>query len=244
MKKNKARILWLSAITFLIFAASTTILVIYKSSESSSPPQITTNFIDLNTVEKISKYRSCQGHIVIPQDESETMRNMKHYVVLKPQYYGGNKVAVYAPISGDVSVRSETEKGLEGEVWLGQRGSDWQVSIQHLVISQDIRDKQKVTAGQTLGYVANRGIDIVYGIGAKTEKVIDGYASPYLALDSIFNHMADEVFDKYRARGIETRDSLVYSKDFRDQNPCKYREGSNEGGLNDAQHPEDWVMLN
>lgn len=217
-------------------------IVLWKlPDQETGQPILTANFIDLAKVGKISKYRSCQGHTVVPQDESESARSMKHYVVLKPEYVGGNKVEVYSPISGIVkSTRAEPQKGLEGEIWLGNKGSNWDVSIQHLVILDSVKEGMKITAGEIIGHVANNGIDVVYGVGAHSVKTIDGYQSPYLNLDSPFSHINESVLALYQARGIEQED-LVYSKEYRDQNPCKYRD--ERGGLNDIDHPEDWVKI-
>lgn len=232
-------------IIFLVFIIALPVIAVgiywFKSTEIVGQPVLTANFIDLVTVEKISKYRSCQGHTVVPQDESESARNMKHYIVLKPQYLGGNKAAVYSPISGIVtSTRAEPQKGLEGEIWLGIKGSNWDVSIQHLVILDSIKEGQRIKAGEIIGYVANKGIDVVYGVGAQSVKTIDGYQSPYLQLDSPFSHLSESVATLYRAEGIEVAD-LLYTKEYRDQNPCKFRD--QRGGLNDIDHPEDWVTI-
>ncbi len=103
-----------------------------------------------------------------------------------------------------------------------------------------IKEGKKVKAGEIIGHVANNGIDVVYGVGAQTTKTIDGYQSPYLNLDSPFNHINESVLALYQAKGIEQAD-LIYSKEYRDQNPCKYRD--ERGGLNDIDHPEDWVKI-
>ena len=222
-----------------------------KNNKTAPQPVLTANFIDLDKVDRISKYRSCQGHTVVPQESAESKRNMKHYIVLKPEFEGTGNVPVYSPLDGVVtSIRSEPDKGLEGEVWLGVKGNDWDFSIQHLNIDSNIKGKQKVKAGDILGYVANRGIDVVYGVGADSVKMIDGrYESPYQDLDSPFNHMSDELFGLYQNNlmandKVITKDEFIYTKEFRDANPCQYRENDNEGGLNDFAHPEDWVKIN
>jgi hypothetical protein len=43
------------------------------------PPLLVANFTNLDKIEKISRYRSCAGHVTVPQDERESKRNMKHY---------------------------------------------------------------------------------------------------------------------------------------------------------------------
>ncbi|PIP51397.1 hypothetical protein COZ61_01190 [Candidatus Berkelbacteria bacterium CG_4_8_14_3_um_filter_33_6] len=222
-------------------------LVVISNLKNKTAPQpvLTANFIDLDKVDKISKYRSCQGHTVVPQESMESKRNMKHYVVLKPEFTGGNKVPVYSPLNGVVkSIRSEPDKGLEGEIWLGVKGNDWDFSIQHINIASNIKGRQKVKAGDIIGYVANRGIDVVYGVGARSVKMIDGrYESPYSDLDSPFNHMGTELIAQYQAKGINQND-MSYTKEQRDAISCQYRENDNEGGLNDFAHPEDWVEVN
>src|SRR3990167_4012540 len=78
-----------------------------KNNKTSPQPVLTANFIDLDKVEKISKYRSCQGHTVVPQESAESKRNMKHYIVLKPEFEGTGNVPVYSPLDGAVkSIRS------------------------------------------------------------------------------------------------------------------------------------------
>ena len=233
----------LSVIRFILVATLVIAIIALVSNKNQKDPQpiMTTNFIDLAKTEKISKYRSCQGHIVVPQDGSESRRNMKHYVLLKPEYHGGGKANIYSPIDGVIkSIGKRPEKGLEGEIWLGSDNNEWDVSIQHLVISEGLEEGQKVKAGQIIGMAADRGIDVVYGIGAGEVKTIEGYQSPYSALDSIFNHANETVLAEYAAKGAPIED-LIYSKEFRDQNPCEL-EG--EGGqLNDHDHPEDWTIL-
>jgi len=72
--------------------------------------------------------------------------------------------------------------------------------------------------------------------------VVDGYTSPFAALDSVFSYMNDETFAEYESFGISNREELIYTKEYRDFNPCEYR--NDRGGLNDAEHPEDWITLN
>jgi len=239
------KIIIVAIVIGIIIVGWVILAVINAKHKSNLQPVLTANFIDLDKVDKISKYRSCQGHTVVPQESMESKRNMKHYVVLKSEFTGGNKVPVYSPLNGVVkSIRSEPDKGLEGEIWLGVKGNDWDFSIQHINIASNIKGRQKVKAGDIIGYVANRGIDVVYGVGARSVKMIDGrYESPYSDLDSPFNHMSTELMAQYQAKGISQSD-MSYTKEQRDAIPCQYRENDNEDGLNDFAHPEDWVEVN
>ncbi len=243
-QKGFAHLLLVLLIVVVAIVAS---LVGYKviSSRPQPQPTLTVNFVDLAKVDKISKFRSCQGHIVVPQDENESRRNMKHYVVLKPEFHRGNKVNIYSPFDGVIkSIRRQPSAELEGEIWLGNRNNEWAFSVQHIVVADGAEEGQKVKAGQVIGVVANRGIDVVYGVGAKETKSIEGYSSPYSALDSVFNHASEAFLADYATRKITPTD-MVYSKDYRDKNPCKLEpNGPSQGQLNDHDHPEDWVSIN
>lgn len=213
--------------------------------EETGAPMLTTGFIDLDAVEKISKFRSCQGHTVVPQDESESRRNMKHYVVLKDAFVGKN-VSIKAPFDGYVQgTYSNPENGLEGEIWIGVMGNPWAVSFEHIMLVKEFHRGERVKAGDVLGYVPDRGFDVVYAIGAEEVKNIDGWNSPFSALDSVFHHMSDQAFAAYQSHGVTSRETLMYSKEFRDARPCEYITGLNvqAGQLNDFNHMEDWIFL-
>ena len=166
---------------------------------------------------------------------------MKHYIILKPEYQNTGSVALYAPYDAHISgIRAAPEHGLEGEIWL-DGGNEWQFSVEHLLILDSLEVGSFVRAGELLGYVPAREFDVVYAVGAEEPVEIDGWMSPFAALDSIFNNMSDDVLLDFQRFGVTDRQQLIYSKDYRDEYPCKYRD--TQGGLNDLDHPEDWVIL-
>lgn len=238
------RFWWLFVVIFVVGVGGIFVWKVgTKSSASSGPPLITASFIDASKVEKISKFRSCQGHTVVPQDGSESRRNMKHYLMLLPEYVG-KKLEVYAPYDATVNFRTDTTQDLEGEISFAADGSDWSMSILHLVVLDTLKNGQKVKAGDLVGHVADRGIDLVYSSGGDSVKMIDGWESPYGALDSVFNHMSDAVFNQYLSDTVKTRQDMVYTKAFRDANPCQYVSEGQSAQLNDFAHPEDWMEIN
>lgn len=168
---SKKKIIILSTIGFILLVIA--FLFITKPKDASTPPILTSNFMDIDKIERISKFRSCQGHTVVPQNGSESKRNMKHYVILKPEYWGGGKkAAVYAPFDGQVKgIRSEKEKGLEGEISFGVGANSREVSYLHLDILDSVKERQKVKSGQIVGYASDKGVDVVYsgrgGVGVK-----------------------------------------------------------------------------
>lgn len=226
-----------------------------KSAQSEPPPQLVSNFVDLNKIEKISKYRSCTGHLVIPRDGKESRSNMKHYFWVKKEFIKNNSVEIYAPYQGYVSaLYTDPDKNLEGEIWISPKKmfalmppfGMWNFSVQHVNVRQDLKVGSEVKAGELIGYAAltdkeGDSFDIVYGKLNIPPKKIDNWTSPYGDLGSVFNHMGDNVFDSYKQKGIPSRQELIISKEERGQNPCRYRgEGPEfEAGGN----LEDWVEL-
>src|SRR3990167_7228546 len=106
-----------------------------KYNESLEPPQLVANFVNINKVRQISKFRSCTGHTTVPQDGREMKRNMKHYITLYPEYKKENFVEIYAPYDGYIALI------LNEEIWIApERKSllnilpinQWMFSIIHV----------------------------------------------------------------------------------------------------------------
>ncbi|MBI2051032.1 MAG: hypothetical protein HYT31_04510, partial [Parcubacteria group bacterium] len=197
----------LIAIGGLVLLLVAAVLVSLARARAVPAPTIIANVTELDKIEKISRYRSCAGHVTVPQDGREARRNMKHYFWVKPEYNRSNEVAIYSPYDGYVSIkRSEPELKLEGEIWIAPKRmfallppvGMWNFSVQHIAVRDDLRVGDKVMAGELIGYAAlseERGdsFDIVYAKLGFPPKRIDNWTAPFADLDSIFNHMSGEV---------------------------------------------------
>lgn len=237
-------------ITFIAFA-----LISLFLAQKTPPPILISNLVDLDKIEKISRYRSCAGHVTVPQDQRETKRNMKHYFWVKPEYQKANAVELYAPFDGFVTdIRDEPELGLEGEIAIVPKNmfaflppiGRWSFSIQHIYVHKDLRRGSEVKAGDFIGYAASDqrvggSFDVVYARFGFPLKKIDNWTAPFKDLDSIFNHMSDEVFAEYQNKGVASKEDFFISKEHRDQNPCQYDgEGPYFSNQEDA---ENWILL-
>lgn len=223
-----------------------------KSNQNEPPPKLTANFVDLNKIEKISKYRSCAGHLVIPQDGSQLRSNMKHYFWVKKEFIKDNTVEIYAPYHGYVSTLYKDEKeNLEGEIWISPKKifallppfGMWNFSVQHINVRPNLKVGSEVKAGELIGYAAltdkaGDSFDIVYAKLSIPPKRIDNWSSPYGDLDSVFNHMDDNVFALYRQKGIPSKEDLLIGKEQRAQSPCKYNGSGPNFILQEGQ--DDW----
>lgn len=205
--------------------------------KSLTSPQIVTNVVDVNKIKQISPFRSCSGHTVIPQNGRETKRNMKHYFNVLPEFNQEETVEIYAPYDGSVGlIRTGTDK-FEGELWIAQdRGllsflppiGLWMVNFEHIRPRPDLKYGTRVKAGELIGhgsfYVYKTGsFDVLYATIGFPPKKVDNWLSPFGDLDSIFNHMSDNVFAEYQQKGV-TKENIIISRDVRDRNPCVYRD--------------------
>ncbi len=134
---------------------------------------ITNDFVDLNTIKSISKYRSCQGHVVVSCDQKETKRNMKHSFDVKDQFVHTNdKLALYAPFDAIVLLTrqspcafndSNCESG--GELWLYPQSEQsyfdstkyWSFSIEHIKSLSNLKQGDKIKGGDLIGYADMMG---------------------------------------------------------------------------------------
>lgn len=240
-----------------ILALGLAIIFIFSviSAKNTPPPLLVNNFVELEKISRISKYRSCAGHVTVPQDARENKRSMKHYFWVKPEYVGTDKVKIYAPYEGYVSdIRSDPQENLEGEIWIVPKRAlpilppmgVWAFSVQHIIVRDDLKRGSEVKAGEIIGHAAipeqgRASFDIVYAKPALKPKKIDNWNSPFSDLDSVFNHMSDEVFAKYQEKGISSKETLLISKEERNDNPCEYQ-GSGPY-FNNQENKENWAYL-
>lgn len=237
---------------FLILISVIVFSVISNGNEP--PPNLVANFVDSSKIEKISRFRSCAGHVTVPQDGRETKRNMKHYFWVKPEFNKSNTVEIYSPFDGYVSViRDEPGLNLEGEIWIRPKSNFvllppvgvWQFSVQHIDVKDGLKRGSEVKAGELLGYAAlseKRGnsFDIVYGKMSLIPKKIGNWTAPFTDLDSVFNHMSENVLAQYKQKGL-SEEGVILSKEERDKNPCIYK-GNGPYFLN-QEDPANWLEL-
>lgn len=250
--KKQLLLLVLILIVMLLLGA---FLLVSGKFSIGDPPLLTSNFVDLQKISEISKYRSCQGHVVVPQDRREERRNMKHYFRVKKEFFGQDTVELYAPYDGYVSmIRSEPEMGLQGEIWISQSrlppSATWSFSIEHIHVKPGLKVGDNVKAGYLIGYAALSGetdkasFDVIYAKVGFPPKNIDGWTSPFSDLDSVFNHMSEEVLGEYKKKGINSKEIMQYTKEERDQDLCEYDKDFREGiYFKSDDRLKDWVKL-
>jgi hypothetical protein len=204
--KKKALIILLFAIT----CSALTTCKKYDIENDGIPKFIKTDFTDLSKITRISKFRSGSGHDY--SDDFEDCRSMKHYystdTTIEPME---NILAnVYAPVSGRI-VKLRKEKSDDGDqIWIkSDEYPAFVIAIFHVHTLESIKYMHKVSEGEMLG--DSYGSDIAVRVRTK-----DG-----IRLISYFEVMTDELFYQYQLRGITNRDTMIFSKEYRDANPIE-----------------------
>lgn len=191
-----------------------------------NPPKfIQADFVELDKVYAISKFRSGMGHDY-SYLSGETCRSMKHYFTsidpIQPNYkYEGylvedypkptieKDVKIFAPVDGTINI-VETEVVVVPDIYPNAR-----IRLQHVTPAPGITAGQKVKAGEIVGFVlANQSFDLAIEDDA-TNSLGEKKTNYY----SYFSLLPDNLFAKYEARGVKSRDELIITKEYRDAHP-------------------------
>ena len=211
-------------ILIVLFLFSSTILVIGCSDNNDEKPSsdiwdiekdgipkfVETNYIELNKIYRISKFRSSIGHDY--SDFLEDCRSMKHYFEPK----GGidwSTVKVYAPITGEITRVDQEWAGIKIEI-MSDKYPAFRFSIFHINTLKVFNLGDKVVEGEQLGT----------HIGSQTMSdisVIVNDPTRQGRMISYFDVMKDEIFAEYLNYGVASRDNLIISKELRDANPIE-----------------------
>jgi hypothetical protein len=178
-----------------------------------APKFVKTDYIDLNKVTEISKFRSYAGHdysdfIEFGSADAykfagygpiESCRNMKHYYV-PPD----DNTVIRAPVSGVISRIFEEELGTQIHITSDVQPA-FTFAIFHVVTPAKVEVGMRVEEGQVLGHHWGQQTFSDMAVMVHTPK---GYH-----LISYFETMTDDLFATYQARGIATREQMSISKE-------------------------------
>lgn len=223
--------------------------------DGDNPPVfIQADFVQLDKIFAISKFRSGVGHD-FSYNSGETCRSMKHYFtsidIKQPNYKAqkledikwprpveGTDVTIFSPVDGTITyIYHDKKSGWNSDEIVVTPASHQHIRIRlmHVTPLPEIKWRTKVTAGQPIGLVlANQCFDIV----------IESISIGKTTYISYFDAMPDSIFAKYQARGIISRDDLIISKEERDSNPleCNVKSGEFAKNYADGQEGEKQNM--
>ncbi len=181
------------------------------------------NFIELDKIAKISKFRSGVGHD-FSKGPDESCRSMKHY--FEPigidsdfwhRFHNGQfsksewpTVSYFAPVSGKIiDVRSAKNVfGDEEKQFIIQSAKNPDVWFEFFHIITNLTIGSQVEGGEFLGTISP---------GNSGEIAVDFNGQ----LISFFDLIDEAVFSEYKVRGIKSRQELIITKQEREENPLQ-----------------------
>ncbi|MCD6117176.1 hypothetical protein J7K93_09190 [bacterium] len=203
----------------------------FKSTGGDSvdvPEFVDVNYIELDKIHRISKFRSAEGHDY--SDDFESCRSMKHYF-WPDSSIDWAAIKIFSPVSGTVVRLYEEWAGTQVQIQ-SSKYPKFIFTIFHINLVNPLHEGDSVTEGQQLGtHIGSQTMSDI-AVGYDTS---EGYR-----LVSYFQVMTDALFLSYKGRGVDSRDELIISKEARDADPlgCNGETFSTSGTL------ENWVTLN
>ena len=222
--------IWLVVIVLMIITLGVSAYLLKQNklnqeiNSGALPKFIQADFIDLDKIYSISKFRSGSGHD-FSRGAGETCRSMKHYFNtqdtrekmdafdrgngIPPKPDGISDISIYSPVDGKiVSVKMEKVFNDQQVYIQSKTNPEYIVRLFHIYLEDGIKKGGQVKAGQTIGVIGQySNTDIAVQVG--------GFNGQFI---SYFDVIPDSIFAKYTSRGIKTRDDIIISKAERDAN--------------------------
>lgn len=201
---------------------------------SEAPKFVNFNYIDIDSIEKVSMFRSGIGHDY--SDDFESCRSMKHYFMPKAQDW--STVKVYSPVSGTVVRIIDEWAGSQLHIQSAQYPA-FTFRIFHVKLDSSIKENTVLTAGQPIGtHISNETMsDIAVAVHTSLDGPNDNTnREKGLRLMSFFHVMSDSLFNTY---GVQSRNDFIINADDRNANPLQCDgEAFGSGGT-----IENWMLL-
>lgn len=197
-----------------------------SNSDSNSLPQfIQADFIDLDKITYISKFRSGSGHDF--SGNGEKCRSMKHYFNtqdtrekmdafsqnngIPPAPDGNGDISIYSPVDGKIISVKKEQMPIGVQIYIRPKlNSEFTIRLFHIYLNDDIKKGSAVKAGQKIGVISkNQNTDIAISKGSPFGQNFISY----------FDVMPDSIFKGYQDRGVKSRSDFIISKKERDAKP-------------------------
>lgn len=208
----------------------------YYDIESEGIPKfINTDFVELDKIECIKRFRS--GFGADSSDIFEDCRSMSNSFYAFSEYRIEKELKIFSPINGTIIGIHQIEVNASGTwqveeedlltiIWIqSYEKPAFQIRLGYL----DIRDMgfeyvTSLSAGQHIGYGSMNYIGRITGAPPSLGVSIS-VNTPYgVQKVSYFDVITDDVFQNYKNRGATSRDDFIISKGERDSHPlnCTY----------------------
>lgn len=191
------------------------------------------NYIELDKIANISRFRSSEGHDY--SDTYETCSSMKHYFRPKNDVDAAS-IKIFSPVDGEVFIIFDEEAGKQIYIKSDLK-PDHYFAIFHVNLLEGIVKGTKLTAGQQIGtHIGDQSWSDI--------AVMTGNPPEDFHLISYFNVISDDIFYKYTARGATSREQFIITKEQRAADPLNCSDNPDNENFGNAGTIENWVYLN
>lgn len=201
---------------------------IWDIDKDGYPKFVKTNYIELDKIYRISKYRSSVGHDY--SDAFEHCRSMKHYFEPKGDI-DWSAVKIYSPVTGIITRMEDESMGKKIEIASDDYPA-FRFIIFHVILSGMLQLNDTVTAGEEfgthIGSVTTSDIAVMVNDPTRQGRLI-----------SYFEILTDSLFSEYVNRGVKDREEMIISKELRDSFPLT----CNGETFVSPDTLENWVVL-
>ena len=188
---------------------------IWDIDKDGIPHFVNSNYIALDKIYRISRFRSSVGHDY--SDAFEQCRSMKHY--FEPLASADwSKVDIFSPVSGEITRVEQEWAGTKLEM-VSKDYPAFRFVIFHIQTKKNYAVGDPVAEGEALGT----------HIGSQTMSdiaVIVNDPTRQGRMVSYFYVLTDQVFNQYMAKGALSRDDFIISRSLRDANPLQCVDGN------------------
>jgi hypothetical protein len=182
-------------------------------SDQSLPQFITHSLVDPSEPSHISYFRSGYAHSYT--NDLETCRTMKHYLSDATGSDGTREVQ-YAPtdgivteLDGDDVQESDNDYRV---VIAPARHPAYSLELFHVDPTDTLSVGDELSAGEEIGRFSSDGMTV-------GEPAVNVQTPAGRTLVSFYEVMSDEAFAAYQDRGVRSREDLILTEQYRDENP-------------------------
>jgi hypothetical protein len=179
----------------------------FTGSVTSLPQFMRTNYVELDKIASLSRFRSSAGHD--NSDDFESCRSMKHYFMPKSGL-DAEQIRIFSPVNGMLYQIQPDGGGVQVRIKADEQPGFY-FRLYHVVITNALRPGDRLSAGQAIGHA--------YSGTTATDIEVDVNATNGWRLVSYFDVMTDSLFSNYQARGVASRTNLIITKEQRDADP-------------------------
>ena len=204
-----------------------------KNFDPNNIPKIAKfNYVELDKLGRTSKFRSVNGHDFSFNTSEydptgKNCRSMKHYMVplgaprknadynSTPHLFEWMSIKFFAPADGVIgNVEDKQEHGeLEQQFTIqSTEYPGYYFGFYHVKLDPSLENGSEVKAGQQIGTLGNEESYAEISVEARIN-------SREIHLMSFLEVATDEVFDEYRARGVNSLSDVIITKEERDARP-------------------------